>query len=157
MVLTLALWLYPDSKFCLDHINPASLAQPFLSVYSWGKLSLPIATITNHIHAVHKHVGNKYLTWTWRLWIWRTCLLAFSVIFCADVGPEFLWIIDDHPTTKDKHTGGFFSWLITLTFYQISDYAWDYFHWHRRTRFVWFSRHIWMKMRLVHIFLFSST
>lgn len=34
--------------------------------------------------------------------------MHFCLIFCTDVRCDFLWILGDHPTRKDKHSGGFF-------------------------------------------------
>lgn len=94
MVHTLALWLYPNSKFCLHHINPASLPQPLPSAYSRGGWSGSVAAFTEQMHSVHKYVVNKCRfdlepetsRFACHLWHWRTFLIALQlVIFSASM------------------------------------------------------------------------
>lgn len=61
--------------------------------------------------------------------------VIFSALMLGAISYELLETIRQEKT----NTVGVFSWLITQTFHQISGCSQNYFHWHSRTLFVFFT------------------
>lgn len=110
-----------NSKLFLYHITPASLAQPLLLFYSWGRWSGSLTAFTEQMHVVHKHIVNKCgldlapETSHFTHWL-EDMSQCTSVFIPAPMLGAIFGIIGGNPIRKDKQWRLFHGSDLTIKF-----------------------------------------